>query len=103
MGYLGGSSRSILLATEIGFRLGRRVQPSINESARAHNATIEAAVLGVLALLLGFTFAMAMSRYESRKQLVIGEANAIGTYLSPRPVPPEPQRTGVAPPVTAVR
>jgi hypothetical protein len=30
-------------------------------------------------LLLGFTFAMAVGRYEARRDLVVKEANAIGT------------------------
>ena len=41
--------------------------------------TLESAVLGLLALLLGFSFAMAVNRYDLRKQLEIEEANAIGT------------------------
>jgi hypothetical protein len=41
--------------------------------------TLEGAVLGLLALLLGFSFAMAVNRYDLRKQLEIEEANAIGT------------------------
>lgn len=43
---------------------------------------IVSAVLGLLALLLGFTFSLAINRYEERRQLVIDEANAIRTaYL----------------------
>ena len=36
-------------------------------------------VLGLLALLIGFTFSLALLRYEERRELVIQEANAIGT------------------------
>lgn len=36
-------------------------------------------VLGLLALLIGFTFSLALQRYEARRELVIQEANAIGT------------------------
>lgn len=36
-------------------------------------------VLGLLALLIGFTFSIALSRYESRRELVFKEANALGT------------------------
>lgn len=44
--------------------------------------TIPASILGVHALLIGFTFSMSISRYEVRRELVIKEANAIGTaYL----------------------
>jgi hypothetical protein len=40
------------------------------------------AVLGLLALLLGFTFAMAVDRFEQRRTLVLDEVNAISTaYL----------------------
>lgn len=36
-------------------------------------------VLGLLALLIGFTFSIALQRYEDRRELVIAEANALGT------------------------
>ena len=36
-------------------------------------------MLGLLALLLAFSFSMALSRYEERRHLVVQEANAIGT------------------------
>jgi hypothetical protein len=40
------------------------------------------AMLGLLAFMLAFTFGMAASRFDTRKQLVLEEANAIGTtYL----------------------
>ncbi len=36
-----------------------------------------AAVLGLLSLLLGFTFSLCMERYETRRELVIAESNAL--------------------------
>lgn len=43
---------------------------------------IVSATLGLLALLMGFTFSLAVDRFEARRQLVVQEANAIGTtYL----------------------
>lgn len=43
---------------------------------------VVSAVLGLLALLMGFTFSLALSRYEERRDMVLQEANAIGTaYL----------------------
>jgi hypothetical protein len=59
------------LATEAGFLIGRRSQSTTNDHSRSQIYTIQGAVLGLLALLLGFTFAMAMSRYDTRKQLVL--------------------------------
>lgn len=56
-----------LLATEAGFLLGRRSQSTIGDHQISQIYTIQGAALGLLALLLGFTFSMGMSRYESRK------------------------------------
>jgi hypothetical protein len=43
---------------------------------------IQGATLSLLALIIGFTFAMAVGRYDQRKNLEEEEANAIGTeYL----------------------
>ncbi|QUT06532.1 hypothetical protein KFK14_03460 [Sphingobium phenoxybenzoativorans] len=50
------------------------------------------AVLGLLALLLGFTFSMALSRYDARRDLVVQEANAIGTVWLRAQLLKEPAR-----------
>jgi hypothetical protein len=42
-------------------------------------STLEAAILGLLALMIGFTFAMALTRFDDRRAAVVNEANAIGT------------------------
>jgi hypothetical protein len=64
---------------ELGFRFGLRLYASQDEARKAQIGGIQGAVLGLLALLLGFTFAMAVNRYEARRELVVKEANAIGT------------------------
>ena len=69
----------LLLATELGFRVGRRHSPERRTARQGQSGTLQGALLGLLGLLLGFTFAMAVGRYESRKQLVLDEANGIGT------------------------
>jgi hypothetical protein len=51
--------------------------------------------LGLLALLLGFTFALAVSRYETRRTLIVAEANAIGTTYLRASLLPESHRTPV--------
>jgi hypothetical protein len=83
-----------LAAAEVGFRVGRKFEASTSDNTRSQISTIQAAILGVLALLLGFTMSMAVSRFEVRKQLVLDEANAIGTsflrtQLLPAPEGPE--------------
>jgi len=52
---------------------------------------VPAAVLTLLGLLLGFTFAMAVSRHDARRQLVVQEANAISTTALRARLLPEPQ------------
>ena len=42
-------------------------------------STLEGAILGLLALMIGFTFSMALSRFEARRDAVVVEATAIGT------------------------
>jgi hypothetical protein len=70
---------AMLLGAELGYRLGRRGHQTHNELTRTQIISIQAATLGLLALLLGFTFSMALSRFEYRKQMVVQESNAIGT------------------------
>lgn len=75
-------------SAELGFRMGRRVADRFNPEFQPHVATIEGALLGLLALLLGFAFAMAMSRFDTRKELVMEEANDIQTaYLRSQLLP----------------
>lgn len=75
----------ILLANEAGFHIGRRSSRFSIDGAKAQTNAIQAAMLGLLALLLGFTFTIALQRFDSRSEAVIQEANAIGTtYLRSR-------------------
>jgi drug/metabolite transporter (DMT)-like permease len=72
----------VLAAIEGGYRLGTdRLRRSHAEKDAPVGAMVGATV-GLLAFMLAFTFGMAASRFDTRKQLVLDEANAIGTtYL----------------------
>ena len=72
---------TILLAYEICFRIGRSVQHKTDEEVKGQTNSIQAGILGLLALLLGFTFNMALQRFDNRSYAVIKESNAIGTAL----------------------
>jgi hypothetical protein len=73
---------SLLIAIECGFTIGSKYADREDAAFAAHVLTLQNSLLGLLALLLGFTFAMSIERYDTRKQLVLEEANAIGTtYL----------------------
>jgi hypothetical protein len=87
---------ALILFTELGFHIGRLAGRGTSEKARVQIGTIQGAILGLLALLLGFTFAMAMSRYEVRRQLVVDEANAIGTTLLRAQLLPDPSRREIS-------
>jgi hypothetical protein len=50
-------------------------------------------MLGLLALLLAFSFSMALDRYEERRHLVVQEANAIGTAYLRAQMLDEPHRS----------
>jgi hypothetical protein len=65
-------------AAALGYRLARHHADSEGDG-RAEISATQGTVLGLLALLLGFTFAMAGQRFEERKTLVRDEANGIGT------------------------
>ena len=72
----------LLALGEVGFRSGLRLFVAKDEPRKGQIGGIQGAVLGMLALLLGFTFSIAVGRYETRRDLVVKEANAIGTtYL----------------------
>jgi len=63
---------------EIGFRAGS-AKGDAPESFRSLMNGTGAATLGLLGLLLGFTLAMAIGRWDARRDIVLSESNAIGT------------------------
>lgn len=83
-------------AIEIGFRLGLRYRSRSDSEARDHVKVLLTALLGLLALLLGFNFAMASSRFDARKALIQEEVNAIGTTWLRGQLLPAPQRQQVS-------
>jgi hypothetical protein len=91
----GATIAAILLAVEIGFRFGRWRQGRIEHEKESPVGTIVGAMLGLLAFLLAFTFGMASSRFDTRRDLVLDEANAIGTTYLRADLLPEPQRAEV--------
>jgi hypothetical protein len=73
---------AVCAAVEFGFRLGSRRRSETDREADAPVGAIVGATLGLLAFMLAFTFSMAASRFDTRRQAVLDEANAIGTaYL----------------------
>jgi hypothetical protein len=72
----------LYVAMEVGYRIGKAVSKSREEGRAGQVGAIQGAILGLLGLLLGFSFAGAASRFMERQDLIVQEANAIGTaYL----------------------
>lgn len=70
---------ALLLIAEAGYRGGLRLFENHDEARRSQIGGLQGAMLGLLGLLLGFTFSMAVGRFETRREFVLTEANAIGT------------------------
>ena len=72
----------------------QKKRPFPDESMRQDLDLLVTATLTLLGLIIGFTFSMAISRYDQRKIYEEAEANAIGT---------EYVRSDLLPPVDAVK
>ena len=79
----------VLLSSEIGWQLGMRTKPA---GMGGNISAVEQSLLGLLALIVGFTFLMALTRFEARREAVLNEANAIGTTALRARLLPEPYR-----------
>jgi hypothetical protein len=71
-----------LMSFEIGYRISKFVHMKTESMETKTIGQISTGLLGMLAFVLAFTFSMAASQHEKRKQVVLEEANAVGTaYL----------------------
>jgi hypothetical protein len=70
---------ALLVFLEIGRRWGERQLRRDPEGARVGTGAVEGAVFALLGLLIAFTFSGAAARFDTRRELIVQEANAIGT------------------------
>ena len=75
----------LLIASEVGHAFGWRAAEEANVT------TLEAAILGLLALMISFTFSMGLTRFDERRVAVLNESNAIGTAALRARLLPAPQ------------
>jgi len=81
---------------EAGYRLGKWRHAHMPDEREQPVGAMVASILGLVALVLGFTFSLAASRFDARRTGVLEEANAIGTcYLRSRLLP-EPEHAEIA-------
>jgi hypothetical protein len=76
-------SAAVLVGSgQLGYWLGSRPRVKGDRVGLSHLMAWQTAVLALLGLLIGFSFAMAVSRFDDRKSLIVAEATAFGTtYL----------------------
>lgn len=83
----------LAVALEAGYRAGRRATAEGDPRASGQVGAIQAALLGLLGLLLAFSFSAAGSRFLERQDLIVAEANAIGTAYLRADLVDEPHRS----------
>lgn len=87
-----GTFAFVMLFMETGYRLGRITHRRSKGEKESPVSTMEAAILGLVAFMLAFTFDSVSSRFQERKALVRQEANAIGTVYLRADILPEADR-----------
>jgi hypothetical protein len=88
-----GLSAGILVLLVVGRWIGARRLAKDPEGARAGLGAVEAAIFGLMGLLFAFSFSGAAGRFDIRRNLILEEANAIGTaWLRLDMLPTDDQR-----------
>lgn len=71
----------IIVCYLLGYSIRQNKNNKNPGKASAELGAINGTLLGLLGLLLAFTFGMASSRFDTRRQVIISEANNIGTVI----------------------
>lgn len=79
-------------AVLIGMAIGRR-RSSQPDADHESIGVVQGALLGLVGLLLAFGLSMSVGRYDSRRSIVVDEANAIGTTYLRAQLLDEPERS----------
>ncbi len=85
---------SLILAVEIGFRLGKRFRGRGDNDVPGMG-TVHGAIIGLLALMLAFTYSSVSARTDARKQAVTAEAGVLARAYFQAGLAPEPQREAI--------
>ncbi len=90
-----GSFLLVFLSIFIGYRIGCYHKRHSDGKEDAPIGSVVGATLGLLAFMLAFTFGIAANRFDTRKQLLLDEVNAIGTAYLRTDFLAEPYRTEI--------
>jgi Arc/MetJ family transcription regulator len=90
-----GVALLMLVSCEIGYRFGRFFRSRQDSEASTSIGPMVGGLLGLLAFVLAFTFSIAASQYNQRKQNVLLDASAIATAYLRSDLLDEPYETSV--------
>ena len=82
---------AIIAANELGIYFGEKFERKADDDAKSQSSSIQGGILGMLALIIGFSFSMSVSRYDNRAIEEVAEANAIGTAMLRTQLLPDPE------------
>jgi Na+/H+ antiporter NhaC len=71
----------VIIINWAGFRLRKKQIAGKTEAEIDSIGSIEGAMLGLMALLLAFSFGMAATKFDERRKIIVEEANDIGTAI----------------------
>jgi uncharacterized membrane protein len=84
----------IFVLLVLGYQVGVVLQRLLlREPCTDSETALVGSAMALLAFVIGFTFSIALSRYDERRNLVLAEANAIGTTWLRASLVPEPERS----------
>jgi hypothetical protein len=84
-----------LLTYEGGYRIGRWWQARSPEESEGPTGVLVGSILALLAFLLAVTMGMASDRFDTRRAIVLDEANSIGTTYLRAGYLPEPYQEDI--------
>jgi hypothetical protein len=84
-----------IAATEVGFRYGKRRMAQRSDREFTMTTGIKASIIGLVALLLGFSFSITSSRFAQRARMMVDEANALATCYDRAGLLRDPARTRI--------
>jgi hypothetical protein len=88
-----GAFAVVIASIVLGFALGRLQRRRSVDFPEGALGAIVGSMLGLLAFILAFTFGIVTSRFDTRKQLLLQDVNAIATATLRSELLPEPHRT----------
>jgi hypothetical protein len=88
-----GSFAVVIASVMLGYALGMFQRRRAIDYSEGPVGAVVGAMLGLLAFILAFTFGIVTSRFDTRKQLLLQDVNAIATATVRADLLPEPDRT----------